>query len=1088
MLHTLGGLHLEGAAHQQAGPLVLLAYLALEGSQERRSVQELFFPGHADAAGRLRMMLHRLKKAAPQTLPQTLETPGTRLQTSLPSDVAALFRAAESGEAEQVLTLYRGRFLDGVRLPGDQELEEWVFATRERLTTRVRSGHLALGRLAALRGEGGLALTHAERAYLLPGAPEPEADEARLLALLLTASGSSFAADARSEVRHTGLNLPEQAGEARAALNDLGRATAQAAGERRNGQERREDGSGAANLEASTSQTSGPSVSSQSAAVPGSGGPGAGVQTDPNLPTLLGRENELAQLDACYAAGARMVTLLGQGGMGKTLLARHALSRAVIRRASAQARGEAYSALLPGLLVDLSAVQEAGGVLPTIAAASQARTASPADVAQAVRAYGLLVLDNFEQVLPAATQVSALLGAAPQLNILVTSRERLNLAQEHVLPLQGLSLWVRPPGPEGEGPTGEGSGAGGPVEKGTGQEGWSDAARLFVRRAARAHLGFVPEPHRAGIEQVCTLLQGVPLLIELASAWVRTLSPADIAAQLDEGRTRGADLSEPDLDLLETRDRNVLARHASARTVLEASWTRLSSQDQALLSRLSVFLSDFTVKAARQVTGATLSGLANLTDKSWLGSPGLGSSALGSSGAGTGASGMGRGGPGGPGRLSWHPLARAFVREVSGGWESGNWQQMLPAHAHYFAQGLDASRFQVEGLAELLGEWPDIGQATRTLARLPEDWPTLIRLTNEVPNWADQVGNYASVAGLIGRVLEALPVGASPRAPLLRARAFMFRRMHRLREAAAELRQAAELFQKGGDEQATLDGLDALAVLHYQSAEYEQAQAVWLEILPRLEHLGLVKRKAYTLHYLAVNAWMAGQWAEAETWIRAAIRTEQTLPPRAKLVQAHATLGLTLTRLGRRAEAHAALSEGLSLAYRLQAVSEIPQLLNTLAINLLEMDMAEEGVKLCLEALEKDQMNQPALRADMLDTLALCYARTGQRHEARLALAQSTQLTLQTQDLTDLLHRICTYTIVHKTSLSPPDHTGILHWLLNHEQGNASLKDAVLRELQNDVQPSKKLPLLDTELVSVEAQQFCGYRPGETVISVSTTV
>ena len=1059
MLHTLGGLHLEGAARQQAGPLVLLAYLVLEGSQERRSMQELFFPGHADAAGRLRMMLHRLKKAAPQTL----ETPGTRLQTSLPSDVAELLRAAESGEAAQVLSLYRGRFLDGVRLPGGQDLEEWVFATRERLTARVRSSHLALGRAAALRGEGGLALTHAERAYLLPGAPEPEADEARLLALLLTAAGSSFAADARSEVRHTGLSLPEQAREARTALKNLGGQADQAARERRSGQERRED-----IPETSTSETSMPYASTgQSTAVQS-----VTVQTDPNLPALLGRENELAQLDACYAAGARMVTLLGQGGMGKTLLARHALSRAVIRRASAQARGEAHSALLPGLLVDLSAVHEAGGVLPAIAAASQARTASPADVAGAIRDYELLILDNFEQVLPAATQVSALLDAAPNLKILVTSRERLNLAQEHVLPLPGLSLRVRLPGPEDEGSSNDRSGTGGPLDREKAPEGWSDAARLFVRRAARAHLGFVPEPHRAGIEQVCTLLQGVPLLIELASAWVRTLSPADIAAQLDEGRTRGADLSEPDLDLLETRDRNVLARHASARAVLEASWTRLSSQDQALLSRLSVFLSDFTVKAARQVTGATLSGLANLTDKSWLGSSGLGSSGLN-----MGAS----------GRLSWHPLARAFVREVSGGRESGNWQQMLPAHAHYFAQGLHASRFQVEGLAELLGEWPDIGQATRTLARLPEDWPTLIRLANEVDGWADQVGNYASVAGLIGRVLEGLPTGASPCAPLLRARAFMFGRMHRLREAAADLRQSAELFSKSGDERAVLDGLDTLAILHYRNAEHEQAQEVWLNILPKLEPLGMVGRQAYTLQFLAVNAWMAGKWAEAESWIREAIQTEQTLPPRAKLVQAHATLGLTLTRLGRRAEAHAALSEGLSLAYRLQAVSEIPQLLNTLAINLLEMDMAEEGVKLCLEALEKDQMSQPALRADMLDTLALCYARTGQLHEARLALAQSTRLTLQTQDLTDLLHRICTYTIVHKTSLSPPDHAGILHWLLNHEHGNASLKDAVLRELQNDVQPSKKLPLLDTELVSVEAQQFCGYRPGETVISVSTT-
>ena len=164
MLHTLGGLHLEGAARQQAGPLVLLAYLALEGPQERRGVQELFFPGHADPAGRLRMMLHRLKTAAPSAL----KTPGTRLQTLLSSDAAELFRAAERGEAAQVLSLYQGRFLDGVRLPGEQDLEEWVFVTRERLCARVRTCHLGLGRASALRGDTGLTLTHAERAYLLP--------------------------------------------------------------------------------------------------------------------------------------------------------------------------------------------------------------------------------------------------------------------------------------------------------------------------------------------------------------------------------------------------------------------------------------------------------------------------------------------------------------------------------------------------------------------------------------------------------------------------------------------------------------------------------------------------------------------------------------------------------------------------------------------------------------------------------------------------------------------------------------------------------------------------------------------------------
>ena len=1049
MLHTLGGLHLEGAARQQAGPLVLLTYLALEGPQERRGVQELFFPGHADPAGRLRMMLHRLKTAAPSAL----ETRGTRLQTLLSSDAAELFRAAERGEAAQVLSLYQGRFLDGVRLPGEQDLEEWVFATRERLCARVRTCHLGLGRASALRGDTGLTLTHAERAYLLPGAPEPGRDEARLLALLLTAAGSAFAADARTEAREAG-PLPDQAADALALLGEPGldlRATRRPVEGAAPNRRRTDAGNDSGKLNGGEPDSDGADnggadhgrVDREAADVKRT------ESGDAALPALLGREDALAQIAACFAGGARLVTLLGQGGMGKTLLARHALQRAV--QQVGQGRRD-HTGLLPGIMVDLSAVHDEAGVLPAIASAVGARTAQLPDVAQSVRGYELLLLDNFEQVLIFAPRIAELLELAPSLRLLITSRERLHLSQEHVLPLEGLAVHSS--------------------DVPSTQPAWSDAARLFVRRATRAHLGFVPGDHRADIEQVCTLLRGVPLLIELASAWVRTLSPLDIAAQLGGGRLQGADLSSPDLDLLETQDRDVPARHASARAVLETSWRRLNAQEQARLSRLAVFLSDFTPRAARQVCGATLSGLADLTDKSWLG-------------AGAG---------GGSGRLSWHPLARAFVREASGDQSSsarpssarpaGGWKETLPDHAHYFAQGLNASRFQAETLAELLGEWPDIGQAARTLAGLPEDWPTLTRLAREVPVWTEQVGNYASVAGLIGRVLDALPAGAAPRAQLLRARAFMFQRMHRLQEAAADYREAADLLMKTDDEAALLDGLDALAVLHHQAGEYAQAQAVWLEVLPKLRASGRASKVAYTLQYLAVNAWKAGGLSDAETWIREAIKVRQELPPGTNLVVAYATLGFTLSRLGRLAEAHMAQTAGLRLAQELQALNQIPELLNALALNLLEMDRAEDAVKVCLEALEKDQMTQPLLRADMLDTLALCYSRTGQEDQARQALAQSTQMTAQLQDVPDLLHRICTYALIAQTSLSPPDHAGILSWLLNHEQANADLKETVLRRLDEDIQPSRYLPELGAQVISREAQRICGYHAGEAVLKL----
>lgn len=1042
MLHTLGGLHLEGAARQQAGPLLLLAYLALEGPQERRGVQELFFPGHTDPAGRLRMMLHRLKTAAPSAL----ETPGTRLQTLLSSDAAELFRAAERGEAAQVLSLYQGRFLDGVRLPGEQDLEEWVFVTRERLCARVRTCHLGLGRASALRGDMGLTLTHAERAYLLPGAPEPGRDEARLLALLLTAAGSAFAADARTEAREAG-PLPDQAADALGLLvkgaapdqrwTDAGHSIGEPGGsEPDNG---KPDSDGANNGGADHGR-----VDREVADVKRT------ESGDAALPALLGREDALAQIAACFAGGARLVTLLGQGGMGKTLLARHALQRAV--QQVSQGRRD-HTGLLPGIMVDLSAVHDEAGVLPAIASAVGARTAQLPDVAQSVRGYELLLLDNFEQVLISAPRIAELLELAPSLRLLITSRERLHLSQEHVLPLEGLSVY------SSEAPSTQ------PV--------WSDAARLFVRRAARAHLGFVPGAHRADIEQICTLLRGVPLLIELASAWVRTLSPLDIAAQLGGGRLQGADLSSPDLDLLETQDRDVPARHASARAVLEASWRRLNAQEQARLSRLAVFLSDFTPRAARQVCGATLSGLADLTDKSWLG-------------AGAG---------GGSGRLSWHPLARTFVREASGDqsssarpssdWPAGGWKETLPDHAHYFAQRLNASRFQAETLGELLGEWPDIGQAARTLASLPEDWPILTRLACEVPVWTEQVGNYASVAGLIGRVLGDLPVGASPRAQLLRARAFMYVRMHRLQDATEDYRKAADLLMQSGDEKEVLTGLDALAVVHHQAGEYAQAESIWLDILKRVEALGLLYKQSYTLQYLALNALNAGRLTEAETWIRAALETERRLPPRTNLVDIHAALGMTLTRMERRAEAHLVLTEGIRLAHQIRAVHQIPDLMNFLALNLLELGRPQEAVRLCLEALTSDQIDRPALRAELFDTLALCYGEAEERVLARQALAQSTKLTVQLEIVPDLLHRLYTFTLIEKTVFASEDHAAVLHWLLGHQEATAPLKTLVLREIMPEIQPARTLPPIDVEVISSEAQRRCGYVAGEPSIMAS---
>ena len=181
------------------------------------------------------------------------------------------------------------------------------------------------------------------------------------------------------------------------------------------------------------------------------------------------------------------------------------------------------------------------------------------------------------------------------------------------------------------------------------------------------------------------------------------------------------------------------------------------------------------------------------------------------------------------------------------------------------------------------------------------------------------------------------------------------------------------------------------------------------------------------MQYLALNALNAGRLTEAETWIRAALETERRLPPRTNLVDIHAALGMTLTRMERRAEAHLVLTEGIRLAHQMRAVHQIPDLMNFLALNLLELGRPQEAVRLCLEALVSDQIDRPALRAEIFDTLALCYGEAEERVLARQALAQSTKLTVQLEIVPDLLHRLYTFTLIEKTVFASEDHAAVLH-------------------------------------------------------------
>jgi len=195
----------------------------------------------------------------------------------------------------------------------------------------------------------------------------------------------------------------------------------------------------------------------------------------------------------------------------------------------------------------------------------------------------LLVLDNFEHLLDARDLLTEVIEQAPQVEMLTTSRARLQVQSEWVLDLEGLELG-----------------------NGNGHARESAAVRLFVDRARQVDSAYTlsdaESPH---VERVCRLVNGMPLGIELAAAWASTLPCSEIADEI-----------ERNLGFLETTMHDVPQRHRSLRAAFDQSWRLLSDDERRVFSRLAVFRGSFARDAAAAVAGAGLPELHGLVSKS----------------------------------------------------------------------------------------------------------------------------------------------------------------------------------------------------------------------------------------------------------------------------------------------------------------------------------------------------------------------------------------------------------------------------------------------------------------------------------------
>ncbi|HEU5031465.1 MAG TPA: BTAD domain-containing putative transcriptional regulator [Spirillospora sp.] len=317
------------------------------------------------------------------------------------------------------------------------------------------------------------------------------------------------------------------------------------------------------------------------------------------LTSFIGRGADLERVGALLA-GARLVTLTGPGGAGKTRLSVEAARRYDAPGPAAAADGAWLVELAP--VTDPAEVPAAVLTALGLREAPQPRPgqrAAPSDpLDRVVTALSgrrmLLVLDNCEHLLDAAARLAdRVLAGCPGVRIMATSREPLGITGETLWPVGPLE--APPPSAAPEDALAR------------------PAVRLFADRAAAVAPGFaVTAANVAPVVRICRALDGIPLAIELAAARMRALTPAQVATRLDD-RFR----------LLSAGSRTAMPRHRTLRAVVEWSWDLLDEPERALCRRLAAFPGGATLDTAEQVCAgpgldraAVLDTLAALVDKS----------------------------------------------------------------------------------------------------------------------------------------------------------------------------------------------------------------------------------------------------------------------------------------------------------------------------------------------------------------------------------------------------------------------------------------------------------------------------------------
>jgi predicted ATPase/DNA-binding SARP family transcriptional activator len=786
----------------------LLAYLAVEAGRahSRDALCALIWPDQPDDTTRqnLRHVLYKLRQALSDTerdglpafllvTPQTVQLnpdADTWLDVTAFSERVLSCRShrhrsvrgcpACIGRLREAAALYRGDFLEGFSVGESEPFEEWLLIVQEGLHRQALEAFAHLAEYYQARGEYELALDYARRQIGL----EPWREEAhRQVMRLLALTGQRAAALAQYDTcRHalaTQLGIEPET-ETRA-LYELIRDGAQ-------------QGAGAPE-----------GADTDLSAL-------LGVRTPPhNLPPQLtpfvGREDELAQLaELLQDPEYRLVTLTGPGGIGKTRLA----LRAAAGQAGAFEHGIFFVSLASVASLDFlaSPIARATGL------ALQGRDEPQAQLIDYLsRKEMLLVLDNFEHLLAGVDLIVEILQRAPGVNLLVTSREHLGLQAESVFDISGLRF------PEWAGDES------GPVRA---RDGSTDAlaaysaVQLFVERARRVQRSFSLSPETAaGVAQVCALVAGVPLAIELAAARAGQFAPSEIAGSIRRS-----------LDFLATSFHDVPLQHRSLRAVFDYSWGLLSGEERVAFRKLAVFRGGWYAEAAEQIAGSSRQTLGSLAAKSLVQRDESG-------------------------RYGIHELLRQYASERLDE-EPEECGAVQARHAGYYLEFVESAAPELRGPRQKV--WLDSFEKEHDNLRAALSWALEQQQAEAALSLATKMRRFWEIRGYLAegrRWLEAaLALGDAPK--LLRARA--------LSSAAAlatlqsdhtqtidQLQEALALYRELGDKDGVAEALNNLGAVMSDLNEYRRSLEYFEEALPLRRETGNMRSVALLLYNIGTT-------------------------------------------------------------------------------------------------------------------------------------------------------------------------------------------------------------------------------------------